>query len=195
MTYVIAVAGSPSVNSKSTDLLKRALSHVEELGLSTKILSVRDIPPNELIYGAEKDSPHLQQVIEQFERATGIIIATPIYKASFSGALKAFLDLLPQKSLAGKIVLPIATGGSQKHLLAIDYALKPVLFSLGATHVLSGLYVSDDQVQRDNYGQLLLDKEIELRLDEQLGALVRLSSPLGNLARVQESILRVSNVA
>lgn len=173
MTHVIAVAGSPAEKSKSTDLLKQALGHVEALGFSTKLLSVRDIPANELIYGAEKDSPHLKQVTEHVERAAGIVIATPIYKASYSGALKAFLDLLPQKSLAGKVVLPIATGGSHRHLLAIDYALKPVLYALGATHVLSGLYVSDDQVQRDSFGQLQLDEETELRFSEQLEALVR----------------------
>lgn len=173
MTHIIAVAGSPAEKSKSTDLLKQALGHVEGLGFSSKLLSVRDISPNELIYGAEKDSPQMKQVTDHIERASAIIIATPIYKAAYSGALKAFLDLLPQKSLAGKVVLPIATGGSHKHLLAIDYALKPVLYALGATYVLSGLYVSDEQVQRDSDGQLQLDEESGLRFSEQLEMLVR----------------------
>ncbi len=171
MTHIVAIAGSPSDKSKSTELVRKVLDHLEEIGFTTKLLTVRDFSPQELIYGAAQDSQSLKQLTGHIDRASAVIIATPIYKASYSGALKAFLDLLPQKSLAGKIVLPIATGGSQKHLLAIDYALKPVLFALGATHVLSGLYVSDDQVQRDSQGQLLLDQETELRLDEQLGAL------------------------
>jgi FMN reductase len=173
MSHVVAIAGSPAINSKSTDLLKLALRHTEELGLSTNFLSVRDIPASELIYGAEKDSSHLRQVTDQLERATAVIIATPIYKAAYSGALKAFLDLLPQKALEGKVVLPIATGGSLRHLLAIDYALKPVLFALGATHVLGGLYISDEQVERDKYGQLLLDAQAQLRFDEQVDALIQ----------------------
>lgn len=172
MSHVVAIAGSSAINSKSTDLLKLALRHVEASGISTNFLSVRDIPANELIYGAEKDSPHLKQVTDQLERATAVIIATPIYKAAYSGALKAFLDLLPQNALEGKIVLPIATGGSLRHLLAIDYALKPVLFALGATHVLGGLYISDEQVERDKYGQLLLNEQAQLGFDEQIGALV-----------------------
>jgi len=44
-----------------------------------------------------------------------LIIATPIFKASYSGLLKVFLDLLPQFALAGKAILPIATGGSVHH--------------------------------------------------------------------------------
>jgi FMN reductase len=183
MTHIVAIAGSPSDKSKSTELVRKVLHHLEETGFTTKLLTVRDFSPQELIYGVGQDSQSLKQVTGHIDRASAVIIATPIYKASYSGALKAFLDLLPQKSLAGKVVLPIATGGSQKHLLAIDYALKPVLYALGATHVLSGLYVSDDQVQRDSYGQLLLGQETELRLDDQLLALV---SAVGVLATEEE---------
>ncbi|WP_437719533.1 NAD(P)H-dependent oxidoreductase [Sorangium sp. So ce448] len=50
--------------------------------------------------------------------AAGVVIATPIYKASYTGALKAFLDLLPQFGLAGKAALPLATGGTLAHVLA-----------------------------------------------------------------------------
>jgi FMN reductase len=57
------------------------------------------------------------------------------------------LDLLPQKSLAGKVILPIATGGTLGHLLAINYALKPVLSELGASQILAGVYVLDTQIQ------------------------------------------------
>ena len=56
-----------------------------------------------------------------------VIVATPIYKAAYSGLLKVFLDLLPAEALRGKTVLPLASGGSVAHLLALDYALKPVL--------------------------------------------------------------------
>lgn len=50
-----------------------------------------------------------------------MIIATPIYKAAYTGVLKVFLDLLPTNALAGKIILPIGTGATPAHLLALDY--------------------------------------------------------------------------
>lgn len=185
MTHLIAIGGSPSVNSKSTQLLERALLRAKQQKLTGKLFSVRDVPPNDLIFGTGEDNPHVKKIIDQLEISTGVIIATPIYKAAYSGALKALLDLLPQKALSGKVVLPIATGGSEKHLLAIDYALKPVLFALGATQVLNGIYISDYQVERDSFGQLNLDREIALRFDEQVDTLVQEAS----LLRSKEAVL------
>jgi SsuE family FMN reductase len=78
------------------------------------------------------------RVEKQIEAAAALIVSTPIYKAAYTGALKALLDILPPAALDGKVVLPIATGGSFAHLLAIEYALKPVLSALGATDLLQG---------------------------------------------------------
>ncbi len=78
--------------------------------------------------------------------ADGIVVATPVYKAAYSGLLKTFLDMLPQFALRGKVVLPLATGGSIAHVLAIDYALRPVLSSLDPLHVVNGLFVLDKQI-------------------------------------------------
>jgi FMN reductase len=70
-------------------------------------------------------------------------VATPVYKASYSGLLKSWLDLMPQFGLTGKAVLPLATGGSAAHALALDYALRPVLTSMDARHVVNGFLVLD----------------------------------------------------
>ncbi|MBV8882973.1 MAG: NAD(P)H-dependent oxidoreductase, partial [Chroococcidiopsidaceae cyanobacterium CP_BM_RX_35] len=94
------------------------------------------------------------------------------YKAAYTGLLKAFLDLLPQEALRGKAVLPIATGGTIAHLLAIDYALKPVLSELKARHVLGGVYALDKQLQLQADGSLLVDEEIDQRLKHSLRDLV-----------------------
>jgi FMN reductase len=75
-----------------------------------------------------------------------VVVATPVYKAAYSGILKAFLDLLPQFGLTNKLVLPLATGGSQSHMLALDYALRPVLSSLNPKHVLPSIYATEAQV-------------------------------------------------
>ncbi len=69
-----------------------------------------------------------------------VVVATPVYKAAYTGLLKAFLDVLPRQTLLDKTVFPIAPGGSLAHLLTIDFAFKPVLSALGAQHVLNGLY-------------------------------------------------------
>jgi len=98
-------------------------------------------------------------------QADGIVVSTPIYKASYTGVLKSFLDLLPQFGLAGKVVLPVATGGTLAHVLAIDYGLRPVLLALAAQHVVSGLFILDKLIERQAGGDVRLESEIQARLD------------------------------
>ncbi|BAY49520.1 NADPH-dependent FMN reductase [Scytonema sp. HK-05] len=166
MANILAIAGSPSHPSRTYGILEHSTKILQQEGFQTDILSVRDVPAEVLAYG-QYDSPALEQPKGLIERADGIIIATPIYKAAYTGVLKAFLDLLPQRALSGKVVLPIATGGTLAHLLAIEYALKPVLSELKARYILGGVYAVDKQLQIQD-GTLQLDQEIDQRLTEAL---------------------------
>lgn len=167
MAYVLAIAGSPSHPSRTYSLLEKASEQLVSANIETKILSIRDVPAEVLAYG-QYDSPTLEEPKILLEKATGVIISTPIYKAAYTGALKAFLDLLPQKALVDKIVLPIATGGTIAHLLAIDYALKPVLSELGARHFISTVYAVDKQIQKQSDGSIQLDEELNQRFEQSL---------------------------
>ncbi|HEY9768264.1 MAG TPA: NAD(P)H-dependent oxidoreductase [Coleofasciculaceae cyanobacterium] len=105
----------------------------------TEIISVRDLPAEDLIFG-RYDSPNLEPTKALIAKADALIIVTPIYKTAYTGVLKAFLDLLPQKALSGKVILLLATAGTIAHLLSVDYALKPVLSELGARYILGSVY-------------------------------------------------------
>lgn len=167
MFDIVTIAGSPSAVSRSAAVLKYVRDNIEEQGLRTSEINVRDLNPQEVFYG-KFDGPTILHSKALLEQAHGVVIATPVYKAAYSGILKAFLDLLPQNALAGKTVLPIATGGSPAHLLAIDYALKPVLSSLGATHILSGVHILDSQLHFVENELFSLDEEAERRLNQSL---------------------------
>ncbi|NMG07922.1 NADPH-dependent FMN reductase [Brasilonema sp. UFV-L1] len=167
MAHILAIAGSPSHPSRTYTLLEYSNQILQQEGFQTDIISVRDVPAEVLAYG-RYDSPALEQPKALIERADGIIIATPVYKAAYTGVLKAFLDLLPQRALSGKVVLPIATGGTLAHLLAIDYALKPVLSELKARFILGGVYAIDKQLQIQQDGTVKFDEEIDQRLKEAL---------------------------
>ena len=104
---------------------------------------------------------HLQERFEATRRvahADVVVVATPVYKAAYSGVLKVFLDLLPQFALRDKVVLPLATGGSSAHVLAVDYALRPVLASLAASSITPGWFVLASQVNVFDDGEVLLDE-------------------------------------
>ncbi|MGA5194026.1 NAD(P)H-dependent oxidoreductase [Streptomyces exfoliatus] len=90
---------------------------------------------------AAADAAVVGQCGKRAERA-GKLVPRQIYKAAYSGLLKTFLDLLPQHAFAGKPVLPLATGGSPAHVLAPEYALRPILTAFGA-QVCQGRFVLD----------------------------------------------------
>lgn len=149
---IVGIAGSPTRPSRSTALLRHALDTLAEAGHHPGLIEVATLPADALLR-ARADHPDLAAALAAVARADLVLVATPIYKAAYSGVLKAFLDLLPQDGLHGKRVLPLGTGGSIGHLLALDYALKPVLSALGARHILDVVYAEDTQFSRDEQGQ------------------------------------------
>ena len=167
MPDIVTIGGSPSTPSRSSAILEHIRSLAEGQGFTTQAIQVRALPAEALLWGRADDAG-IQLAIQTVTDARVVIIATPVYKAAYTGLLKTFLDVLPQRILEGKIVFPIATGGSSSHLLALDYALKPVLSSLGAQHILSGLYVTDSQFEYANGIQL------ELGLENRLGETLKL---------------------
>lgn len=162
---VLLIAGSPSERSRSAALLDRVGQQLARRGALVERLLIRDLSPQALLL-ADFGHPSVVAATKQVERAQAIVVATPVYKAAYSGVLKVLLDLLPQTALKGKTVLPLATGGSPHHMLALDYALRPVLQSLGARHILPGVYASDAQVTLTPEEAYLIQPDIEARLDE-----------------------------
>ena len=168
---VLLIAGSPSESSRSAALLDAvSLRLARENGLKVERLNIRELPAQALLL-AEWGHPEIIKALAQVQRARAIVVATPVYKAAYSGVLKVLLDLLPQTALREKTVLPLATGGSPHHMLALDYALRPVLQSLSARHILPGVYATDAQIPRSPEGHYTPDSEIETRLDEAVALL------------------------
>jgi FMN reductase len=170
MSLIVAINGSPSASSRTTKLTSSVGASLAADGFDVRAIHVRDIPAEDLLH-ARADAPAVRAALGLVERASGVIISTPIYKASYTGILKAFLDLLPQFGLAGKVVLPLCTGGTTAHVLAIDYALRPVLMSLGAPQVVEGLFVLDKTIEIDAAGTPHLPPELRARLDGVVGQL------------------------
>jgi FMN reductase len=74
------------------------------------------------------------------------VIASPTYKASYTGLLKSFLDWFGTTDLAGVTVVPVMVGAGTHRALAVEVHLRPVLVELGATLPTRGLYVTEDQL-------------------------------------------------
>ncbi|MDQ0139458.1 NADPH-dependent FMN reductase [Cupriavidus necator] len=165
---ILTLSGSPSAQSRSGLVLAHLRAALEAAGERTRHLELRELPAGPLL-AARADDPAIDAATRAVSEAQVVVLATPVYKAAYSGLLKAFLDLLPQAGLRDKIVLPIATGGSLAHALAIDYALRPVLAALGSRQILPGIFAVDQQIEAgDATGarQARFDAALAARLDE-----------------------------
>lgn len=169
---VVGIAGSPTADSRSAALLRFVERRLTDRASATQHIALRELPPADLLL-ARSEAPALRNAIAAVREADLVLVATPIYKASFSGLLKTFLDVLPPDALRGKAVLPLATGGSPAHLLALEYALKPVLAALGARDLLDAVYVIDSTWRpHPEFGAVPATEVIE-RIDAALAGLAR----------------------
>ncbi|MDG0854277.1 NADPH-dependent FMN reductase [Roseateles puraquae] len=168
--HITSLSASPSERSRSAWLTQFALTRLEGRAGRHHDILVRALPAEALL-SADVQDPAIAAAVQAVEAAELVIVSTPIYKAAYSGLLKVFLDLLPPDALRGKLVLPLATGGSPAHFLALDYALKPVLSALGARHVLDSVFATDAQLRRHEAGGYVPEPDLIARLDRALAPL------------------------
>jgi FMN reductase len=160
--YRIAVVTAGLSQPSSTRLLADRLAEAvrADLGLSGQpdgpefgrpdtpvqvdVVELRDLAHdvvNNLLTGFP--SPALAAAIEQVESADALIAVSPIFSASYSGLFKSFFDVLdPQTALVGKPVLIAATGGSPRHSLALEHAVRPLFSYLRALVVPTAVYAA-----------------------------------------------------
>ncbi|HET8588509.1 MAG TPA: FMN reductase [Nakamurella sp.] len=89
-------------------------------------------------------SPALAEVIEAVSGADGLIAVTPTFAASYAGLFKSFFDVLDRDALAGMPVLLAATGGSARHSLVIEYAMRPLLSYFRSVIVPTGVFAATE---------------------------------------------------
>ncbi|GAB2959590.1 FMN reductase [Saccharothrix stipae] len=142
LAVVQAGLSSPS----STQLLATRLAEATERlvpGLEVRTVHVRDVArdvADNLVTGFP--SARLREVVASVVGADAVIAVTPTFNASYSGLFKSFVDVLEPESLAGKPVLIGATGGTERHSLVLDHALRPLFAYLRAVVVPTGVYAA-----------------------------------------------------
>lgn len=142
LAVVQAGLGSPS----STQLLATRLAEgVERLvpGVEVRAVRLRDLArdiADNLVTGFP--SARLREAVESVSGADGLIAVTPTFNGSYSGLFKSFVDVLEPEFLAGKPVLIGATGGTERHSLVLDHALRPLFAYMRAIVVPTGVYAA-----------------------------------------------------
>ena len=156
----IAVITAGLTQPSSTRLLADRLTEATVRALSPReviveVVEVRDIAhdlTNNVLTGFA--SPDLQVRLDAISEADAVIVATPVYAASYSGLFKMLVDVLPKDALRNTPVLLGATGGTARHSLAIDHALRPLFAHLGALVAPTAVFAASEDWGSVDAGRL-----------------------------------------
>ncbi|HXU87129.1 MAG TPA: FMN reductase [Verrucomicrobiae bacterium] len=146
LVVVSAGLGQPSSTRLLADRLTAAVErHLGDGGLEGRvtIVELRDHAQdltNHLLTGFP--SPKLQAAIDSVLGADGLIAVSPIFSASYSGLFKLFFDVVERDGLAGMPTLIAATGGTARHSLALEHALRPLFAYLNAATVATSVFAA-----------------------------------------------------
>jgi FMN reductase len=143
---VTAGLTTPSSSRLLADQLSAAVAdELSGRGITSRIetIEVRDHAhdlTNNLLTGFP--SAELREVLNTVAAADALIVVSPTFSASYSGLFKTFFDVLDDQALAGKPVLLAATGGTERHSLVLEFALRPLFAYLKALPVPTGVYAA-----------------------------------------------------
>ena len=140
---IVAVNGSPSHPSRSRTL---AVTVLDRLG-GGEVIDLADLDPGALL--ALRHDRGVDGAVAQVGAARILVVATPVYRATYTALTKAIFDLQSQDALVGTVVIPIATGYTAEHALAIDHGLRPLVASLGGWTTPTGIYATKADLPDD----------------------------------------------
>jgi FMN reductase len=155
---VSVVVGNPTPNSRTarvaTQLVKALLPHG---GFDLSVIDLAEHAHRMF----DPEASELTQLLQEVAAGDLLIVASPTYKATYTGLLKAFLDRYPNLGLRAVVAIPVMTGGDARHALAPEVSLRPLLVELGAIVPTQGLYFLMNQI--DHLDAVLADWAREAR--------------------------------
>lgn len=172
MLKIVAISGSPTPRSRTRSLVEEVQGRIaQEAGGITGIVDIADLVPSLMVRSREEAAPLLGHALRSVEEADLLVVGSPVYKGSYTGLFKHFMDLVEYKSLAGVPVALLATGGTDRHALVIDHQLRPLFGFFNAHTLPTGVFVSDNSFVDGRIEDLALLKRLSTLVHEGAEAL------------------------
>ena len=168
MSKIVAFSGSYSKPSKTSSLVENiAKNAAERHGSIIQHYDMSDLGSSLGLAQRVNDlDEQAKKIIDAFASADALIIGSPVYKGSYPGLFKHFIDLLDPTILYGKPILLAASGGGQRHALVLEHQLRP-LFGFFMAHSLpTAIYASSQDYSEDSK---IISPELLGRIDQAVG--------------------------
>lgn len=142
------VVGNPKPRSRTRTVAEAVAGAAAEaaglVGAAPTTIDLADLGPQLFDWS----STEVRAAVDTVRASALAVVASPTYKASYTGLLKSFLDWFSATDLDGVTVVPVMVGAGTQHALAVEVHLRPVLVELGATLPTRGLYVTEEQLEQ-----------------------------------------------
>jgi FMN reductase len=142
---IVVVVGNPQAASRTRtagEAVAAVLAEHLDPAPPIEVVELAEVGPALLAWG----DPEVDRLRALVGGARALVVASPTYKAAYTGVLKLFLDRFEKGELAGLPTVALMTGGSPHHALAVEVHLAPVLVEIGASLPTRGLYVCGPEV-------------------------------------------------
>lgn len=142
---IVIVVGNPRQASRTRtvgEAVGAAVAAALDEGADTTVVELADVASRLW----DPDDEGVRQLNAAVARADVVVVASPTYKATYTGLLKSFLDRYGSNGLAGVTAVPVMVGAAPIHALATEVHLRPLLVELGASVPSRGLYVLESQL-------------------------------------------------
>jgi len=174
---VVAVSGSLHTPSKTTTLVREILaSFGASVPIDAHLIEVAEIGP-EFAGAVTRDQlpDSVEQELRRIESADLLVVASPVYRASFTGLFKHLFDFVGQYALVDTPVLLVATGGSDRHALIIEHQFRPLFGFFQALTLPIGVYANNSDFESAATGAYTVSS---LQLHERIDLAVARALPL-----------------
>lgn len=144
--HIVAVIGNPKPASRTRDAAERMAAGLAAGAGTTTVIELADLGAGLLGWG----DPAVAEAVATVQSADVLVVASPTFKATYTGLLKLFLDQFPgDTGMASQVAVPLMLGAAPQHALAAELTLKPVLVELGAVCPAAALYQLDSTYLTD----------------------------------------------
>ncbi len=145
---LLAVVGNPKIASRTLDVAMEVSRQIaawlesEGHGVETDSIDIAELSAGLFDW----QDAAVNAALERVGAADLLIVASPVYKATFTGVLKIFLDRVPMEGLGGGIAIPVMVAAAPVHGLAVDAYLRPLLVEIGASCPTRAVFVLESQL-------------------------------------------------
>ena len=144
----ITLVGNPKVGSRTLLVAEEVTKQITAWLNQQSVLATNSTVDIAAL-GAELfewESKPVNAVLQGIAESDLVVVASPVYKAAYTGVLKMLLDRIPMEGLAGRVAIPIMVAAAPIHVLAVEVHLRPVLIELGACCPSRGLVVMEQKL-------------------------------------------------